>query len=78
MISFEQNNSMLGLELTNDGLDMNFDDFNSAMMALLRDRSDQWCQEKTDIKEYSTKWWCQPLTNPHLWYLLLWECYGMN
>ena len=46
---------MLGLELTNDGLDMNFDDFNSAMMALLRDRSDQWCQEKTDRKEASCR-----------------------
>ena len=53
MIYFEQNKFMLRLELTNCGLDMNFDDFNSAMMALLRDRYDKWCQEKTDRKEDS-------------------------
>ena len=46
---------MLGLELTNCGLDMNFDEFNSAMLALLRAQSDQWCQENTDRKEASCR-----------------------
>ena len=55
MISFEQNKSMLGIELTNYGLDMNFDDFNSAMMALLRAQFDQQCQEKTNRKEASCR-----------------------
>ena len=55
MIYFEQKQSMLGLELRNYGLNMNFDDFNSAMMALLRDRYDQWCQEETDRNEASCR-----------------------
>ena len=55
MIYFEQKKSKLRLELTNYGLDMKFDEFNSAMMALLRARSDQWCQEKNDIKDASCR-----------------------
>ena len=52
---FEQKQSMLGLELINCDLNVNFDDFNSAMMDLLKAQSHQWCQEKTDRKEASCR-----------------------